>query len=848
MKMKQIVRYLCALPTVIVVLFSTPSTFAATALEEIVVTAQKISQNIQDVPIAVTAYTAESMQTKGITDVAKLSNYTPNVTFDAGTPFSGSDAVLAAYIRGIGQNDFAFNQDPGVGVYIDGVYLARSVGSNTNMLDVERVEVLKGPQGTLFGRNTIGGAVSIVTRDPGEEFMAKGEVTGGSYNRLGFRGTMDLPITDNLLSSVSASYTTRDGFLDRIPFPTAVAGTSGIPDCDGLAAGTPCPTVVDGFRSQPAAGYETDDEEGGLDQVSIRGKLKYLANDDLTVTLSADYTRVDTTATPTTQLAIDPNSGGLAGLYNACLVGAPLGVLCTQQRLNVSPVPTPFPALPALNAVNVDGDQTNNRLPYDDRFLTGNIDTSYATGNNFSKLENWGVAGIIDYDITENMHLKSITGFRRMYWQVGMDLDGSPLDILHTSFTMPQHQWSQELQLTGTIANDRVEYVLGGFFFYEAGHLHDFVTFPGVLLMIDGPNDLSTEAEALYAHLNIDVTDQWSVVAGGRFSIEHKEFEGFQTDGNSLTYKISGCFPPGIPNNLGAPAGLTCQQALGFPNPTEPDRYYPAGQRTLNFKSFTPTVGLQYRPADDLMFYVTFSQGYKTGSWTTRLSVPHPTYDDSLHFDPETAISTEGGMKSQWFDNRLRLNVAAFHTKYSDIQLNSQIGISPTLVNAGDARMFGFEIEGNADFGNGFSAATGIGYIDAKYTRVAPGVGDNGVFVTTSFDLPKTPEWKAYIGPQYVMPLPNLGGELQFNLDYTYTSGLSNDLGNTQLLKRPHTDMVNASVTYTFPSEKYQVVAGGTNLTDERYIVTGQNQGGVANIYGTYSDPRMWYVTLRASY
>ena len=150
-------------------------------IAEIVVTAQKRAENVQDVPIAISAFTAEAMQERGVTDVSSLSNLAPNVTLDAGTPFSGSGAVLAAYIRGIGANDFAFNIDPGVGVYLDGVYLARSVGANQELPDVERVEVLKGPQGTLFGRNTIGGAISIVTHTPGDKFRFVGDFTTGSF-------------------------------------------------------------------------------------------------------------------------------------------------------------------------------------------------------------------------------------------------------------------------------------------------------------------------------------------------------------------------------------------------------------------------------------------------------------------------------------------------------------------------------------------------------------------------------------------------------------------------------------------------------------------------------------------
>jgi len=170
-------------------------------LEEITVTAQKRTENLQQVPIAISAFSAEALQQKAITSVDQLSNLSPNVNLDAGTPFSGSDTVLSAYIRGIGQDDFAFNLDPGVGVYVDGVYLARSVGANTTMLDVDRVEILKGPQGTLFGRNSIGGAISIVTRDPGNEFKVKGEVTGGSFNRLDTKISMDVPFTDQILST-----------------------------------------------------------------------------------------------------------------------------------------------------------------------------------------------------------------------------------------------------------------------------------------------------------------------------------------------------------------------------------------------------------------------------------------------------------------------------------------------------------------------------------------------------------------------------------------------------------------------------------------------------------------------
>ncbi len=849
----------------------------ATTVEEVNVTAQKTTQNIQNVPIAVTAVTAKALETKGINDVSQLSNMAPNVTLDAGTPFSGSDNVLSAFIRGIGQNDFAFNQDPGVGVYVDGVYLARSVGSNTSMLDVDRVEILKGPQGTLFGRNTIGGAISIVTRDPGPNFMARAEVTTGSYSRLDVRGTMDVPLGERVLTSLSFSEQHRDGYQKRIRFGEAtnlapLSTTAGpfayIPDCGPVGAS--CSYVNDGYDTQPAAGYKTGDRQGGQNSWSVRGKAVMLLSDDVRFTLTADYTHVDQEATANTVSYIDPNygaTGGLATIYNLCINGvtAPFNFLCTEPRLNVGPVPTPTPALPPLAGVNVDGNPNNNRLPFDNRFETGDIDKTYATGNDFSKLKNWGVAGTLAWTIAPDTTLRSITAFRALHWDAGMDLDGSPLDILHTSFDMTQHQFSEELQLVGKAIDNRLDYVLGAYYFREGGHLHDYVTFPGVLLMIDGPNDLKTRAEAVFAHINFKLTDQLSVVGGARYTWEHKTFEGHQTDDNGLSYKISGCYPPSA--FVFSPVA-NCQQVLGFPNPGEPYRYYPAGVFAQNFTDFSPTIGLQFQFTPDIMGYATYSEGFKTGSWTTRLSNPHPTYDASLHFGPEHASTVEVGLKTELFERRLRLNLAAFRTSYKDIQLNSQQGISPTLLNAGDARIWGAEAEAEAVLGMGFSFNAAVGYTNARYTRIAPGVGDNGnnltlnrcpefaiqypygdprAYVNHQCALPKTPKWKTVLGPQYVAEFGN-GSQLQFNADWTYTSELFNDLGNSIALRRGDTNIVNASATFRPMGGHWEVTGGVTNLTDKRYIVTGQWQGGVSIVDATYNAPREWYATVRFRY
>src|SRR3989338_7529175 len=182
----------------------TVSVQAQSTLEEIVVTAQKREQNVQDVPIAITAVTGESMEVKALTQVSEVAAYAPNVYMDPTTPFGASNNILAAYIRGIGQSDFAFNLEPGVGVYVDGVYMARTIGANVDLLDVDRLEVLKGPQGTLFGRNTIGGAINVITPRPGNEFQWRGEVTTGSFNRIDVRGAVEGAIIENTLYGMVA--------------------------------------------------------------------------------------------------------------------------------------------------------------------------------------------------------------------------------------------------------------------------------------------------------------------------------------------------------------------------------------------------------------------------------------------------------------------------------------------------------------------------------------------------------------------------------------------------------------------------------------------------------------------
>jgi iron complex outermembrane receptor protein len=785
-------------------------------LEEVIVTAEKRTENIQEVPIAITAFSESDLRSKGVTDIHGLSTLAPNVNLDEGSPFSGSNSVLSASIRGIGQDDFAFNLDPGVGVYVDGVYYARTVGANQNLLDVERIEILNGPQGTLFGRNTIGGAISIVTRTPGDTANIQAQVTGGSYDRRDVAVTADLPLAENLLSSVTFSDQFQEGYQKRIPYPS------------------PTPYVSDPVGALHSSGTEAFDTQGGTNQQVARAKLLWKASDSVTATLSLDWTHTNQPSTANTVLATN-TSGPTAvfgAFYNACLLGIPFAptaaLVCGPRNVvgtslwqaNLNPATTRLLYGPAV---------TN----------TGNIDTTYATGQNFDKMDSYGGALTTEWVIDPAFTLRSITGMRALHWTPGFDADGSPIDFFELSFAEGQHQISEEVQLIGDLFDSKLKLVAGLYYFREAGYIHDYVTFGGGLLQIDGPNSLETTSYATYIHADYHVTDAFGITLGGRESVDHKEFEGGQQDLNQFFYKISGCYPYNASASLiGAPANLTCQQALGFPNPNNPNQVYPFGENHQNFTEFTPTVGLQYHFDPSLMAYASYAKGFKTGGWTTRLTAPLPAGSPAQSFGPESDQTYEVGLKSEWFDRQLIVNAAAFYSLYDQIQLTYQISTSPVTQNAGNATIKGLEFTTQSRLGQHLSLNANLGYMDAYYTSINP-----GALATTGHDLPKTPRFKVSIGPDVHTLIAN-GATLRAGVDYSHTSHMFNDVQNTALLARPDVDMINASTSIVSPSGKITFTIGGTNLTDKRYITTGQPQiaGGV--IFGTYNPPREWYATL----
>ena len=737
---------------------------AADTLQEVVVTAERRTENVQNVPIAVSAFTADALQSRNLQNVQVLGALSPGVNLDAGAPFSGDRSVLSASIRGVGQDDFAFNMNPAVGVYLDGVYLARTIGANQNLLDVDRVEIEKGPQGTLFGANTEGGAISIVTHTPGNDFKVTGQITGGSYDRRDVGFSADIPlIKDTLLSSITVSSQDRNGYVNTIPYPSNTPMGSE-------------PYVVDSQTAYPKAGYQTSDNWGGYNVQTIRGKLLWNASDKTTVTFTADWNHQDQTALPYQVLGTfngDLGTSTFATLYNLCIsngngAGAGPGSLaalqtaiaanggpptfiganaafaayCSRPRAQVPGLSTG--GAPLIGAGYVGGPPgpynyatylTNPsaylgtqqpRLYWDNATAGVGIgdDTTYANGPDFARNDYFGFAVTAQHELSDTLSLKSISAYRQILWEIGTDLDGSPETFQEVSDH--QHQWqvSQEFQLNGKAFDDALNYVGGLYYFEEAGFVHDYVPFESLLYVYDFSNDVNNKNEAAFLHADYK-WNNWGFTAGGRYTDVEAEFIGGQGDLNG--------FGPGCPPAVAGPAGCVAAPSAfpintaipanydGYFLPGYPVHYFPTGDNEQSWHVFDPTLGVQYHFDRDVMAYLSWGKGFKAGGWTTRLSAVVPQADVAqTQYSPEYTKTWELGLKSDWFQRRLQANAAVFYTDYDGIQLNIQRGISPVYTNAGNAKIKGAELDLQSIVGGGLSLNFSASYIDAYYTYVNP--------------------------------------------------------------------------------------------------------------------------------
>jgi iron complex outermembrane receptor protein len=361
------------------------STAEAGKLETITVTARKVAENQQDTPIAVSAFTAQALVDRQVFKTDDLDQITPNLQFSNNAPLAGNNASSQVFIRGIGQTDPTSTVDPGVGLYIDDVYMGSAVGGTMDFRDIASVQVLRGPQGTLFGRNTIGGAILITTTEPGDVFGGSARVGLGSDNlRDGF-GALDIPISDTLKSRFTIGARKRDGYVKRV---------------------------------------RTGEDLGDTNTYTATAKLVWQPVQSLRAALHLDYTKSDENGSPLVFSAItetqtfprvasaDAGCPGFTGAFNS------------------------LPAVPMIPDDRCAND-LQKRGPY----------SNNGTFPLKSELENWGAALNVAFDFSDAVTLKAISAYRDIAWQGIRDADNTPLTILHTSYDVASWQLSQELQL-----------------------------------------------------------------------------------------------------------------------------------------------------------------------------------------------------------------------------------------------------------------------------------------------------------------------------------------------------------------------------------------------------------------
>ncbi|MBL4869471.1 MAG: TonB-dependent receptor [Robiginitomaculum sp.] len=736
-------------------------------LDEIVVTARKVTESLQDVPISVTAHTAASLNKKGLTNISQIGDYTPSLIMDSTSALTGSSATITTFIRGIGQSDFLLTIDPGVGIYVDGVYVARSVGGIVDLLNLEQVEVLKGPQGTLFGRNTIGGAVNIISAKPGDVFAAKAELTIGTDNRQDIRFTVDVPlIEDKLYSSISVSSKNRDGHAKRIPF-TGVRG----PDIP-----------------YPSAAISDNAELGNENTDTIKGIFVLQASERLSATLILDGTRARGQSAPSTLLRAYPGATQLAGLYNGCIAGV-----------------IPLSACGPAHNLNGDADPNNDRTPYDSRFVTGDPFTTYATGPNFSNLDLFGSSLTLDYELSENIDVKSITAFRKLDAAFGRDGDNSPIVIDHTSNLYEHEQFTQEFQFSGKAMDSKLKWLAGLYYFAEKGEDNVFVPLGGLpFLNLDELNIVNNKSIAAFGQFTYSLTDALSVTAGLRYTDETKKYRPIHRE------LVSG--------------------ALLIPD----------DEVELKIDDLSPRFGVEYRWNENLFTYASISKGFKSGGFTGRTVDPQPA---ARPFQPEKVWAYEGGFKSDFADGRVRLNGAVFYTDYSDLQVVNQEGITPITVNAGKAEIKGIELELNALLTDNLQISAGLALTDAKYKEITD------PFATINLDskFANTPEVSSTLSLDYTHDLQS-GASVVVHGDWNYNSTIYNNAENAPELTQDAVSLLNAAITYNHAGDNWALVGGIRNITDEIYLISGFDQPGVGFTEGTFARPREWYLTARFSY
>lgn len=810
--------------------------------DTIVVTAQFRQQNLQDTPLAITAVNSAMLEARSQTDISQVANQAPSVTLKPQGAAYGP--ALGANIRGVGQFDFNPALEPGVGFYVDDVYYATLTGSILDLLDLDRVELLRGPQGTLAGRNSIGGAVKLYSKKP--EGTNTGYISGtyGSRNRLDIRASADFNITEGVDARLSGVAKKQGGYVDRLDFGCLypAGGSATFTPAFATASNpTKAPMLMNPVGGIPAKTNRSDcllGKEGEVGYIAMRGQLRFRPTDNIDINIIGDYTDDDRTAAGSVLLLRTyPNGEVASPRYPLPLIPA-TGSTPPQNYAAASPPGrdiNPFAAPDTL-------------LAYDNRFVCGpycnfatydnpadgNFRASTADGR--VKFQGWGVSGQVEWKLSDDMQLNSITAYRQYTSNFSNDNDVSPMAHSLGYGPLTFRFFSQELRLNGKIG-DQIEYTVGGFYSDQKSVYTSFQDLRSSNLEFQQSDPVKADSKAVFAHLAWNPIEPLTVTGGIRYTKESKSYTYIRQkpylDATSVT--ANGVLP--LNGTIGNYSG-----------------------ERVDYRA-----NVQYEFSKDIMAYAQFSTGFKGGGVN-----PRPFFvQQALPFNPETLDAYELGLKTDLFDRKVRLNFAAFLSKYKGIQLSlgnctaitgTGFGAPCAMpVNAGDADIKGLEIESTIRPFPGMSIDGSLSYIDFEYKRFGTyTTGTTTVAVGGPTNLngpqfgdyaPFTPKWKWSIGAQYEIGLGS-AGTLTPRIDASYQSKIYTVSANRSSNRIDAYLVSNARVTWRNADEDLDVSLEVSNLFDEYYLLTlyDQTVGGQGYANGQPGRPREWAVSVKKKF
>jgi len=790
---------------VIAMLMSLPGIANAAILEEIIVTAQKREQNMQEIAIAITAFTGEQMDSLGWEDNLSIGSFTPGLISTSNTGDNGNIALFS--IRGSAQSDFAEGQEAPVANYIDGVYISSPGASGFPLFDSERVEVLKGPQGTLYGRNSTGGLIHFISNKPTDEFEASFDATYGSYSQVRFTGVVSGPMTDNIQGRLAFYSNNHDGYMKN---------HIGEIDTRGLHTRAPSPS----FSALRPAGAPVntgqldnaeDKREGDTQAARLHINWDITADSSLLVqgrfvTIDEAGGIWDNRATKT-----DPVTG--------------LGVFCKPFDLDCGPGggigngPFSDPDLFQWSLFDVPNGQIDDGIG--DKW-----DGAYNRPESGVIRETWGVTGTYKHAF-ENFNLTSITDYTDSDKSYNEDDDATFGDFVNYDVGADIEQFSQELRLDGK--TDKMDWVVGAYylhidnkFFGEFPLQYQFEYFP----RFDG--DLETESWAVFSQVEYRLTDTISVTGGIRYTSDEKDFRYELTECDLTSRNQNGdgfCTAATIVDPV-----VAANNPIGSLAPFIVDNPVPLFFN-LGMGKVSGTAKLDWHPNDDMLFYASFSRGIKAGGFNT----PLDGFDtpDSLPYKPEILDAYEIGAKLTLFDGLARLNAAIFHYDYKDFTAFYFAGTTSAMISSqGDFN--GGEVELYLTPGNGVDIVAGVAFNDTEL-NTSPDVTipllnqKASLAPELTFNVMGRKEWN--MGTDHRMAL-----QVQANYVDSY---FANPL-NSEVFKVGDYWLVDARLSYYSANDKWQASVYVKNMFNDDSDLYSYDISGFGNYSIFLTNPPRW--------